>query len=366
MTATRAASITLIALSPILAPVPYSAAQAPNARAHKPALPDARARDAVDQNGLTCVIYGLNDVADDPNLGAWIAETLPGVIQPESWRQAGGLGVVSYYGPAQLMVVYQTPAAHAEVEKFLANAKRARSKPLPVRATANSIGIESGTAPVQFTAPALTHTAEAPTGTKSAYPIPPPLQHPKHLFHFMIRYEGDGSTVDTGVSLAKALVGDAGPVAEKTDDAESKPSKTPSAGQLFHLILRYEGEGIIDANVVEVIKAFQKETDSSPAPLIAPPPPESGNGSQPGTTSPQPVPLSQPTLPCTTAPVRSPNAISGNVQPGAALTPSVLPPPGVPATTIGATLPGVPSARTPNGPYMPPADEAPIRTPSAR
>src|SRR4029453_2306546 len=34
-------------------------------------------------------------------------------------------------------------------------------------------------------------------------------------------------------------------------------------------------------------------------------------------------------------------------------------------TTIGATLRGVPSARTPNGPYMAPADEAPIRKPSA-
>ena len=365
MTTNRTAS-TLLALSMILVSGPYCTAQAPASRPSRSNLPEARARDAVDQNGLTCVIYGMNDVADDPNLGGWIAETLPGVIQPQSWRQAGGPGVVSYYGPGQLMVVYQTPAAHAEVEKFLANAKRARSKPLPMRATANSIGIESGTAQVQFTAPALTRTAEAPTGTKSTYPIPPPLQHPKHLFHFMIRYEGDGSTVDTGVSLAKALVGDAGPVAEKTDDAESKPSKTPSAGQLFHLILRYEGEGIIDANVVEVIKAFQKETDSSPAPLIAPPPPESGNGSQPGTTSPQPVPLSQPTLPNSTAPVRSNHAISGNVQPGAALTPSVLPASGVPATTIGATLPGVPSARTPNGPYMPPADEAPIRTPPAR
>jgi hypothetical protein len=37
-------------------------------------------------NDLTCKVYSLTELGDDPSLGAWVAETIPEVIQPDSWK----------------------------------------------------------------------------------------------------------------------------------------------------------------------------------------------------------------------------------------------------------------------------------------
>src|SRR5688572_17876871 len=34
---------------------------------------------------ISCVIYPLGDLADDPGFAKWIAETIPEVIQPGTW-----------------------------------------------------------------------------------------------------------------------------------------------------------------------------------------------------------------------------------------------------------------------------------------
>src|SRR5438552_622644 len=38
-----------------------------------------------DKSDLTCAVYALAELADDPNLGKWIAETIPAVIQQGTW-----------------------------------------------------------------------------------------------------------------------------------------------------------------------------------------------------------------------------------------------------------------------------------------
>src|SRR5438046_8896379 len=50
---------------------------------------------AADNKALTCKVYGLSALGDDPNLGKWIAETLPAAMNPH------GGGRLSYYRPGQ-------------------------------------------------------------------------------------------------------------------------------------------------------------------------------------------------------------------------------------------------------------------------
>src|SRR5262245_55581982 len=73
----------------------------------------------------TCVSYSLVEVGDDYNLGQWIAETIPEVIEPKSWDRAGASGVLRYYAPKKILVVYHTPEVQAKVAKFLDNMKHA-------------------------------------------------------------------------------------------------------------------------------------------------------------------------------------------------------------------------------------------------
>ncbi|MCI0683352.1 MAG: hypothetical protein L0Y71_14710 [Gemmataceae bacterium] len=272
--------------------VAYAPAQTPRTQPY-PTPPQVKpAAPAADDQGMSCVVYSLRDFGDDPDLGAWIAQTIPGLIQRSSWTQEGGSGAMSYYPPAKMLVVYQTPAVHAQVDMFLKNVK----KSLPITKTAatktaasmtkNTMPIcrDSGVVPAtHLSVPESRRVIDSAPAAKGTYPIPAPMQQPKHLFHFIIRYEGDG-VIDANVStLAKALLGAGGVAVEETDETKPEPAKTQSLSQLFNIILRYEGEGIIDANVAELIKAIQSQSSSScvpaarvtefaaPAPLSSPP-----------------------------------------------------------------------------------------------
>src|SRR5947209_16601085 len=64
-------AITILALS-------LAAAQQP-ARSPNP----APAKDA------TCVVYPLAGIGHDPHLAQWLAEAIPSVVEPESWRADG-------------------------------------------------------------------------------------------------------------------------------------------------------------------------------------------------------------------------------------------------------------------------------------
>lgn len=95
---------------------------------------------------------------------------------------------------------------------------------------------------------------DAAAAKATAYPVPQPLEKPKHLFHLIFRYEGD-SLADSMAGVVKSLAGAEANKEEAADKSGAEASKVaPSLNSLLHFIVRYEGEGIIDSNVVEMIK----------------------------------------------------------------------------------------------------------------
>jgi hypothetical protein len=151
--------------------------------------------------GSTCKVYALTDRGDDPNLCKWIAETIPSVIQPGSWIAIGG-GTCSYYAPSKILVVNHTPAVHAEVDEFLQNLK----KSLPQqKATAKRDTRDCAVMPAQFAVKDPPRPVGPAQANPASYPVPFPPQAPKHLFHFIIRYEGEGIIDSSVVKFAKAL-----------------------------------------------------------------------------------------------------------------------------------------------------------------
>ena len=258
--------------------------------------------------GPTCKVYSLRDLEDDPNLCQWIAETIPDVIQPESWKQDGVK--LSYYAPSKILVVNHTSAVHAQVDEFLQNLKKSLSRQ---NAAANRDTRHSGVAPAQFALKDPPRPAGPVQTNPASYPVPFPPQAPKHLFHF---------------------------------------------------IIRYEGEGIIDSSVVKFAKALSKASSISTTRDAGPP----------SLVCPAPVYLSQPpqygvpTLP----PANMPGSTRGNVpvMPPADLTPTHVPPSAPPpqpsrySAPVSATpaRPPAPPALEPAPPALPPNVPAPTQT----
>lgn len=137
----------------------------------------------------TCKVYSLAEMGDDPKLCKWIADTIPEVIQPASWKQDGVK--ITYYAPGKVMVITHSAAVHAQVDSFLQDMR----KSMPQAKT-----MASGVVPAQFAVP-----DNRPLPAAQAYPVPYPPSAPKHLFHFIIRYEGDGVIDSNVVKFTKAL-----------------------------------------------------------------------------------------------------------------------------------------------------------------
>lgn len=282
---------------------------------------------AADAKGLICTIYSLTDLGGDPSLGQWISETIPEVVAPKTWQHVGGEGRLSYHGPARILVVYQNAAVHNQIEVFLNNIKKAapQDKQPPAPKMGRMITGDDGVLPTQFTITDLNKQTDTAVNKSSAYPVPAPLQQPKHLFHVVIRYEGDGIADANVVDLVKSFTGDDSAKEDKGSAKEDKgdksePAKSSKLNQLFNFIIRYEGDGIVDSNVVELFKAYlesvNKEERSCPGSIVpqgivppnAPVYPLSG----PPSNSPGVVLPSVPGLPtCNTSPVPT----SGNLVP---------------------------------------------------
>src|SRR5205085_11399019 len=131
------------------------------------------------------------DFADDADLCQWIADTIPHVIEPGSWH-----GMTVSYQPRLCVIAFsQTPAVHVKVDEFLHNLKKA----LPQQAikskaaTSEPALIEPRLVQAQFAASEVKSADPTGNNKSTAYPVPAPLKQPKHLFHFIIRYEGDGA-----------------------------------------------------------------------------------------------------------------------------------------------------------------------------
>jgi hypothetical protein len=170
-------------------------------------------------------VYSLSELGDDPNLCQWVAETLPQVIEAGTWASVGvegkGKGVVSYYAPAKLMVVYHTPAVQTKVRAFLDDLK----KSLPPEKAEVTSKLKKGAADDRgvvrsnYEVPGPAKAAGARSLPESSYPVPARAPQPKHLFHFIIRYEGEGIIDDTVAGVLKELYG---PKQAAKDDTEGK------------------------------------------------------------------------------------------------------------------------------------------------
>lgn len=163
-------------------------------------------------------VYSLADLGDDPKLCAWVAETISHVIAPGSWandwkgyRPDGAR--LSYYAPGKVLVINHTSAVHAQVDAFLTSLK----KSLPAKRDPQVMQ-------AQFVPDAR---PIGPVTASQAYPVPYPPSAPKHLFHFIIRYEGDGVIDANVVKFAKALSQEAAKGASGSVEANLVPT-TPN------------------------------------------------------------------------------------------------------------------------------------------
>jgi hypothetical protein len=143
-------------------------------------------------------------------------------------------------------------------------------------------------------ATALTPESSTPppaNRNQGSYPIPAPLAQPKHLFHFVIRYEGDGLADQSMLATAMAAAG------QNPDDVPKKVSKSKVAKagvpDMFQFIIRYEGDGIVDDNVAKLLKAYfaasERSEKAPPAPAPASPTP----AAFPPGSAPAPSPTAQ-------------------------------------------------------------------------
>ncbi len=158
---------------------------------------------------------------------------------------------------------------------------------------------------VNVTPTALTPESSTPPRTNSnqgSYPIPAPLAQPKHLFHFVIRYEGEGLADQSMLATAMAAAG------QNQDDAPKKAGKSKAAKSgvpdMFQFIIRYEGDGIVDDNVAKLLKSYFESLQTEKAPPASAPatlPTPSGTSVPTSATSP-PSPSTSPPSPGTPAP----------------------------------------------------------------
>jgi RNA polymerase sigma factor (sigma-70 family) len=75
--------------------------------------------------------YEVGDlVGAEPTGDDALLRLIPRTIQPQTWAEAGGVGTIAYYPPAQALVVSQTADVHEQVADFLAVLRRLnRRKP---------------------------------------------------------------------------------------------------------------------------------------------------------------------------------------------------------------------------------------------
>lgn len=165
-----------------------------------------------------CVIYSLTDIGFDAALGSWIRENVLEIIEPSSWKGQGGTGLIRHYEPKNILIVKQTKTIQKKVEGFLKDLKTS----MPKASAAGRKTAPAGVVPADYREPALLR-ASHPDSESSTYPVPAAVKPPKHLFHFIIRYEGDGIIDDNVVKFMKAQL----------QGAKSPISVTPAAGAAY-------------------------------------------------------------------------------------------------------------------------------------
>jgi hypothetical protein len=179
-----------ISVLPLLAGALSAAEAQPSRAAAKDAQADAAPR---------YVVYRLEQFGADAEFGEWLSSTIPLVIAPGSWANGAA---ISYHAPRKLMVVCHVPAVHQQVQAFLHEVTR------PARASSGASTTERAIVPTGYQSvprgyPSASTAPVIPEPSTFA-PVPASGRAPKHLFHFIIRYEGEG-IVDDNVVKAMAL-----------------------------------------------------------------------------------------------------------------------------------------------------------------
>jgi hypothetical protein len=89
------------------------------------------------------VIYSLARYGYDEALSRWVAETIPQVIAPGTWDRTG---VLRYFGPKKILVIYHTRDVHEQVADFLAAiTKEAFPAGIPSKPTWEEAGTKEAT-----------------------------------------------------------------------------------------------------------------------------------------------------------------------------------------------------------------------------
>lgn len=178
--------------------IPYVRSQGvPKPAGATPCACPAEACAPATADGLAWAVYNLGPLSQDSGLGPWLVNTIPACIQPGQWDSCpSGKRTLRYVGPTHALVVCNTPAVLAQVRDFLDCLKR----PAPAGE------IPAPPASITLTAGTIAPPARAVAG--AGYPIPVADARPKHLFHFVIRYEGDG-VIDTNVAQMVKAISDA-------------------------------------------------------------------------------------------------------------------------------------------------------------
>jgi len=244
----------------------------------------------------TCKIYWLADIGDDEDFCNWIAQTIPVSIQPGSWNSVNPTpeyGTIRYNSSAKLLVIYHSAGVHAQVNDFLQNMKKAmpQAKVIPAR----SIVPASYVFPAQLPTPAA-----PPMQVQSTYPVPYPPLAPKHLFHFIIRYEGEGIIDSNVVKFAKAMSNGSG-------SSSCSPSNMPSLSNMpipaaMGTVLGSTGHS---QPMLEVVGGTRAGTWTSPrtmpaaepVPLPSPQAPAPSNAAPAAPPPPPPYPTAPPATP---------------------------------------------------------------------
>ncbi len=159
--------------------------------------------------GPTCAVYSLA-AAGDAAYGKWVADTIPQVIDPEAWSAKADRPVLTYNPTRRVLVVRATPAVQAKVAAFIKDLEKA-----------GAAGGEEASSVQADKATLNTEAVPAPPTQGASYPVPAPVRQPKHLLHFVIRYEGAGFIDSNVVKYVKAQAAQQA----KADAEEKKAAK---------------------------------------------------------------------------------------------------------------------------------------------
>lgn len=195
-----------------------------------------------------CRVYSLaewGNTRETASMGKWLAKTIPTVIDPDAWQDSN---LVSYHSGSQILIVYQSDRVQAKVATFLKQVK----KNLPHNHSARGNGGFRESVPANTClSPVSVNMVPArfePAVPSTSVALPTPLETPQ-----------------VASQVSTATPGNNIPGTREFSEAYPVPAQKKAPKHLFHFIIRYEGEGIVDDNVVKAIKYSYADENANKA-----------------------------------------------------------------------------------------------------